>query len=71
MMMVEAQHAVINHSPDKSMMTLSFDRSVGQFRRLMAALIKDEATSTQGKSLSLSPAAATDRLDPDAKRVAG
>jgi hypothetical protein len=30
--MIEAQQEVINRSPKKLMMTLSFDRSVGQFR---------------------------------------
>jgi hypothetical protein len=29
------------------MMTLSFDRSVGQFRRLMTGLIEDEAKPRQ------------------------
>ena len=37
--MIEAQQAVINRSPEKTMMTLSFDRSVGQFRRLIDGLI--------------------------------
>lgn len=41
--MIEAQQAVINRSPGKSMMTLSFDRSVGQFRRLIDGLIDAEA----------------------------
>ena len=45
--MIEAQQAVINRSPDKMMMTLSFDRSVAQFRRLMATLMDAEAKSGQ------------------------
>lgn len=45
--MIEAQQEVINRTPDRLMMTLSFDRSVGQFRRLMTALIEDEARSRQ------------------------
>jgi hypothetical protein len=45
--MIEAQQAVINRSPGKTMMTLSFERSVAQFRRLMAALIEGEAKSQQ------------------------
>jgi hypothetical protein len=45
--MTEAQQEVINRSPEKLMMTLSFDRSVGQFRRLMTGLIEDEAKPRQ------------------------
>jgi hypothetical protein len=45
--MIEAQQAVINRSPDKMIMTLSFDRSVAQFRRLVAALMDAEAKSGQ------------------------
>ena len=41
--MIEAQQEVISRSPGKLMMTLSFDRSVGQFRRLMTGLMEDEA----------------------------
>ena len=41
--MIEAQQAVINRSQGKSMMTLSFDRSVAQFRRLMAKLAEADA----------------------------
>jgi len=33
---IEARQAVIDRSPGESTMTLSFDRSVRQFRRLMA-----------------------------------
>jgi phenylpropionate dioxygenase-like ring-hydroxylating dioxygenase large terminal subunit len=43
--MIEAQQAVINRSPGRSMMTLSFDRSVEQFRRLMSDLFEAEARS--------------------------
>jgi len=43
--MIEAQQEVISRAPDKLMMTLSFDRSVGQFRRLMTALLDEEAKS--------------------------
>jgi hypothetical protein len=45
--MIEAQQAVINRSPGKMMMALSFDRSVAQFRRLVAALMDAEAKSGQ------------------------
>jgi nitrite reductase/ring-hydroxylating ferredoxin subunit len=41
--MIEAQQQVINRSTGETMMTLSFDRSVAQYRRLMAQLIADEA----------------------------
>jgi vanillate O-demethylase monooxygenase subunit len=40
--MIEAQQQVIDQSPGKWMMTLSFDHSVAQFRRLMADLISTE-----------------------------
>jgi vanillate O-demethylase monooxygenase subunit len=43
--MIEAQQKVIDRSPGKLMMTLSFDRSVGQFRRLLSGLINDESNS--------------------------
>ena len=45
--MIEAQQEVINRSSGKLMMTLSFDRSVAQFRRLMSGLLEDEARSGQ------------------------
>ena len=45
--MTKAQQAVIHRSPGKMMMTLSFDRPVGQFRRLLAELIEDETRSGQ------------------------
>jgi phenylpropionate dioxygenase-like ring-hydroxylating dioxygenase large terminal subunit len=45
--MIEAQQAVIDRSSGRSMMTFPFDRSVGEFRRLMAGLFEEEARSRQ------------------------
>ena len=39
---IEAQQKIIDRSPGKTMMTLSFDRSIAQFRRLLAARIEDQ-----------------------------
>jgi vanillate O-demethylase monooxygenase subunit len=41
--MIEAQQKIIDRSAGETMMTLSFDRSVAQFRRLMAKLIEADA----------------------------
>lgn len=43
--MIEAQQAVIYRYIKKTMMTLSFDRPMAQFRRLLAGLIEDETRS--------------------------
>jgi vanillate O-demethylase monooxygenase subunit len=43
--MIEAQQRIVDTTHGKSMMTLTFDRSVAQFRRLMAGLIEAEAKS--------------------------
>ena len=40
--MIEAQQKVVNRSPGKLMMTLSFDSSVAQFRR-MTTLMEEES----------------------------
>jgi hypothetical protein len=49
--MIESQQKGIDHSPGKRMMTLGFDRSVAQFRRLMADLISAEASPEGRRSL--------------------
>jgi vanillate O-demethylase monooxygenase subunit len=41
--MIEAQQRTVDVSPGRSMMTLTFDRSVALFRRLMAGLMEAEA----------------------------
>lgn len=41
--MIEAQQNVVDAPHDRSMMTLTFDRSTAIFRRLMAALIEQDA----------------------------
>jgi phenylpropionate dioxygenase-like ring-hydroxylating dioxygenase large terminal subunit len=41
--MIEAQQKIIDATPDRSMMTLTFDRATAMFRRLMATLIEQEA----------------------------
>jgi len=41
--MIEAQQKVLEASEGRSMMTLTFDRSIAMFRRLMATLMKQEA----------------------------
>jgi phenylpropionate dioxygenase-like ring-hydroxylating dioxygenase large terminal subunit len=41
--MIEAQQKVLNSTVDRSMMTLTFDRSIAIFRRLMATLMDQEA----------------------------
>jgi vanillate O-demethylase monooxygenase subunit len=56
--MIEAQQKVINHSPGKWMMTLGFDRSVAQFRSLMADLISTETSPDRPRSVP-SPAPVT------------
>jgi phenylpropionate dioxygenase-like ring-hydroxylating dioxygenase large terminal subunit len=43
--MIEAQQKIIDVSPGKWMMTLGFDRSVAQFRRLMAKLMEAEVVA--------------------------
>jgi len=49
--MIEAQQEVIDRSPGKSMMTLGFDRSVAQFRRLVAELINMESAVDERRTL--------------------
>jgi vanillate O-demethylase monooxygenase subunit len=49
--MIEAQQKVIDQSPGTWMMTLGFDRSVAQFRRLLADLISAEAVPDEHRSL--------------------
>jgi phenylpropionate dioxygenase-like ring-hydroxylating dioxygenase large terminal subunit len=48
---IEAQQQVIDRTPEKCMMTLAFDRSVAQFRRLMADLINLESSRDERQSL--------------------
>jgi phenylpropionate dioxygenase-like ring-hydroxylating dioxygenase large terminal subunit len=43
--MIQAQQAIVARSPGRRMMTLSFDQSVAQFRRLMATHIDAEAAA--------------------------
>jgi vanillate O-demethylase monooxygenase subunit len=57
--MIEAQQKVIDQCPDRWMMTLGFDRSVAQYRRLMADLMNMEASASGRRSLhSSEPVAA-------------
>lgn len=46
--MIEAQQKILDATPDRSMMTLTFDRSIALFRRLMATLIEREANDRTG-----------------------
>ena len=45
--MIEAQQKIIDASGGDAMMTLSFDRSVAQFRRLMAKLIEADGSASR------------------------
>jgi phenylpropionate dioxygenase-like ring-hydroxylating dioxygenase large terminal subunit len=49
--MIEAQQKVIDHSPERWMMTLGFDRSVAEFRRLIADLISTETSPDERRSV--------------------
>jgi hypothetical protein len=42
--MIEAQQKILDETKGRSMMTLTFDRSIAIFRRLMATLIEREAS---------------------------
>ena len=46
--MIEAQQKVLDATPHRSMMTLTFDRSIALFRRLMATSIEREANDRTG-----------------------
>lgn len=52
--MIEAQQKVIDRSPGKWMMTLGSDRSVAEFRRLMAGLIDLETSPNERRPSPLS-----------------
>jgi vanillate O-demethylase monooxygenase subunit len=45
--MIEAQQKVVDATHGRTMMTLTFDRSVAQFRRLMAGLMEAETGATR------------------------
>ena len=55
--MIEAQQKIIDRSPGETMMTLSFDRSVARFRRLMANLIEADAPARRSTGADLGVAA--------------
>jgi vanillate O-demethylase monooxygenase subunit len=43
--MIEAQQKILDATPDRAMMTLTFDRSIALFRRLMAGLMDRESAA--------------------------
>jgi Vanillate O-demethylase oxygenase C-terminal domain len=46
--MIEAQHRVVERTPERRMMVRSTDGALNQFRRLMAGLIEAEQTLCRG-----------------------
>ena len=52
--MIEAQRKIADRTPDETMMTLSFDRSVALFRRLMAQLSAEDGAAAADRGTSVS-----------------